>query len=157
MKLFAAALFGAAALATSAFAAPADVRVSIGPQLQARAHDYGQRDLNDLASTLQRDVERALSRSGALQDAERVDLTIVAATPNRPTFQQLSNRPGLSMQSFGIGGATIEGAVRLTDGSVRPIRYRWYESDIRFARHHGTWEDAERAFDMFARSLARGE
>lgn len=155
MKLFAAAVLGVTALATGALAAPNSVHVTIGPQLQSRAQLLGQRDLDGLASELQRDVMREMAVSSALQGAESIDLVIVDATPNRPTFRQLTRTPGLSAESFGIGGATIEGVVRHADGTTRPVRYRWYESDIRFARHNATWQDAERAFDMFARDLAR--
>ena len=145
MKLFAtftaAAL--AAGLATAAVAATGSaVQVTIGPRLQDRAHERGQRELDRLAQDLQSTVSRAIERSGA--EIAGADLVITAAQPNRPTFQQMNNRPGLSMQSFGLGGAAIEGTLTTADGRTVPVRYRWYESDIRQAQHTGTWGDAQR-------------
>ena len=83
--------------------------VTIGPELQEKAVEtYGVRDVEDLANQLRKDVERELGRSGAY-DGARIELTLVDAAPNRPTFKQLSDTPGLSLASFGLGGAKIEG------------------------------------------------
>jgi hypothetical protein len=118
---------------------------------------YGVRDVERLANELQRDVERELARTGGLDEGARVELTLVDAKPNRPTFKQLSATPGLSFQSFGVGGATIEGRIVAANGAVTPVGYSWYESDIRQAAHHGTWTDAEWAIDRFASRLVRGQ
>jgi hypothetical protein len=136
--------------------APGSVRVSIGPQLQSHAREIGQRELDGLAIELQRDVETQLAGAGGLPEGARVDLVITAATPNRPTMEQMARTPGLSFASFAVGGATIEGTVTSPDGAARPVRYHYFETDIRQARHAGVWQDAERAFDMFAHDLAHG-
>ena len=149
-----AALISAAAMAfASAAAAQAPaVSVAIGPKLQDKADEYGQRELDFLARDLQAAVEkRAAGAPG------RYELVIVDARPNRPTFEQLGDRPGLSAMSFGVGGATVEGAYIAPDGSRVPISYRWYESDIASARHETTWGDAETAFNKLANRLARGQ
>ncbi|MCC7267486.1 MAG: hypothetical protein IT546_09140 [Caulobacteraceae bacterium] len=150
----------AAAIATSASALPpiSRVTVDIGPELQQKAaKDYGVREVDELAAELQEDVERALAKNGGLAaDGGRLELVLVDARPNRPTMKQMSNKPGLSMQSFGIGGATIEGRAVFPDGTTTPISYKWYESDIRRAIPSTTWSDAERTFDRFALRLARG-
>ena len=99
---------------------------------------------------------KALARTGAY-DGARIELTISDAKPNRPTFKQMSDTPGLSMESFGIGGATIDGHVIAADGKMTPVSYRWYESDIRQAYGNWVWHDAEWTFDRFARRLARGQ
>jgi hypothetical protein len=143
----------AASLGSAAFAATdSQVQVSIGARLQDRAQELGQRDLDGLVTDLQRTVERELQRSGA--DVARADLVITSAQPNRPTMQQMTNRPGLSFSSFGLGGATIEGTLTTADGRTAPVRYRYYESDIRQARHTGTWGDAQRAFSLFAHRVS---
>ena len=143
--------------ASAAISAPASVQVTIGPELQAKAEKtYGVRDVQRLADNLRADVEKALARTGAHADA-RVDLVLVDAIPNRPTFKQLSDRPGLSLESFGIGGAKIEGQITAADGAVTPVSYRWYESDIRQAYGNWVWSDAEWTFDRFARQLGRGQ
>lgn len=147
-----AALISAAALAFAGAASAQTVSVSIGPELQDKADDYGQRELDFLARDLQSAVEKRVAGAPG-----RYELVIVDAKPNRPTPQQLSNRPGLSPMSFGIGGAAIEGAHVAPDGSRTPISYRWYESDIGWARYESTWGDAETAFNKLANRLARGE
>ena len=143
--------------ASAAFAAPAMVSVSVGPELQAKAvKTYGVPEVERLAADLRREVEKKLARTGAYDDT-RVDLVLVDAVPNRPTFKQLSDTPGLSLQSFGVGGAEIAGTVTRADGSTQPLGYRWYESDIRWAYANWIWSDAETTFDRFATRLSRGE
>lgn len=133
------------------------VEVKLSPELQEKAaDDYGVRDVQRLADDLKKDVERELDRTGILAGG-RVELTLVDARPNRPTFKQLGDRPGLSFESFGTGGATIEGQTISVDGHVTPVRYRWYESDIRQAKLTTTWSDAGRAIDRFAFQLGRGD
>lgn len=154
----------AAALAlaggSSALAAPgptpAQVQVAIGPELQAKAEKtYGVRDVRDLADELKQQVERRLARTGAYAGA-RIELTLADATPNRPTFKQLGDKPGLSFESFGVGGARIEGRVVAPDGKVTPLSYRYYETDIRYARHQSTWADAQWTIQRFAYRLGDG-
>ncbi|MES2894664.1 MAG: hypothetical protein V4759_01410 [Pseudomonadota bacterium] len=133
------------------------VQVTVGPELAKKAaKDYGVRDVDRLATELQADVRRELQRTGVLAGG-RVELTLTDAQPNRPTFKQLGDRPGLSYQSFGTGGLAIEGKAISIDGDVTPIRYSWYESDIRDSRIGGTWADAEHGIDRFAFQLGRGK
>lgn len=148
-------------LAGSALAEPlstvSSVQVTVGPELARKAaKDYGVRDVDRLAAELQADVERQLQRTGVLAGG-RVELVLTDARPNRPTFKQLGDRPGLSYQSFGVGGLAIEGKAISIEGDVTPIRYSWYETDIRDARYAGTWADAEHAIDRFAFQLGRGK
>jgi hypothetical protein len=146
-----------AASATAALAAPASVNVSIGPELQAKAAaTLGMRDVNDLAKDLRTRVVKELARTGAY-DGQRIELELTDVQPNRPTFKQLADTPGLSYESFGIGGARIEGSAIAPDGRVTPISYKYYESDIRWARRGGTWADAEWTIDRFAHQLGRGD
>jgi hypothetical protein len=155
MRIYSTLTAGALALAltTTAGAQTGQVSVTIGPELQAKASEkYGVREVERLADSLRRDVERALAKRGG----GRAELVLVDAKPNRPTFKQMSDKPGLSFQSFGIGGATIEGRIVTADGRETPFTYRWYESDIRNVMPTSTWGDAERAFDRAARRIARG-
>ncbi|WP_309087942.1 hypothetical protein [Phenylobacterium sp.] len=157
MRTLALAAAALLASASTALAAPAAVSVAIGPELQEKAEKtYGVRDVTRLADDLRQDVERALAKSGAHQDA-RIELVLTDAKPNRPTFKQLSDTPGLSMQSFGVGGAAIEGRIVAADGAVTPVTYRWYETDIRQAWGDWVWSDAQVSFDRFARRLARND
>lgn len=152
------ALFSAAVLlasATAAMAAPASVTVSIAPDLQKTFEKtYGIREAEELTADLQATVEKTLARAGA-HDGARIELTLTDVKPNRPTFKQLGDKPGLSMQSFGVGGAAIKGRIVAADGSEKPLSYHWYETDIRQASNNWVWSDAEWTFDRFARKLAR--
>jgi hypothetical protein len=142
---------------SAALAAPASVSVSLSPELQKLAvKSYGVKDVERLRDELRSDVERELGRTGAFEGA-RIELVLVDAKPNRPTFKQMTNTPGLSMQSFGIGGAKIEGQAIRADGTAIPLSYSWYETDIRNTWTSWVWTDAEYAFDRFARRLGQGQ
>ena len=154
MRFVILAAVSALGLAAPAFAAEPEVTVSYGPQLQKKIEEYGARDVDRLAEDLRLSVLKEAAASPAL-DGARIALVLEDVVPNRPTMQQMSDKPGLSYESFGIGGASISGTVTTADGASRPVSYRWYESDIRWAWPAGTWRDAEQTFDRFARSLAR--
>lgn len=137
------------AFAGAAMAAPT-VDVTIGPKLEKKADKYGVREFDYLS----RDLARSFARAPEL-DGATVKLTIAEATPNRPTFKQLGDTIGLSMQSIGIGGAKIEGTVTYPDGRVQPVDYKYYDHDIYEAVGSTTWTAAQRAFDMAARKVVR--
>ncbi len=144
-----------AAVAGGAHAQQApQISVSIGPALQARADDFGARDLDDLRKDLLDETTRAFAHARYMPS--RVDLVIEDATPNRPTFAQLGRNIGLSMRSVGVGGARISGTLVGPDGVARPIRYQYFETDLREERGAATWSDADRGFMMLADQLAGG-
>jgi len=135
----------------------ASVQVTVGPQLMKKAKTtYGVREVERLAAELQADVAREIARTGIMAGG-KVELVLVDAKPNRPTLKQMSDRPGLSYQSFGVGGAKIEGQLVSMDGQVTPVSYKWYETDISQAWPKTTWFDAQWTFDRFAGRLARGQ
>jgi hypothetical protein len=131
------------------------VSVAVGPELRERADDLGQREIDRLTDRLQREVDQALSqRDSGIVSAR---LVLVDARPNRPTFEQVADRPGLdAFRSISIGGATIEGEVTTADGATRPVGYDWYSSNLADVQGFGTWYDADRAIARFARRLADG-
>ena len=133
-----------------------DVNVSIGPNLQKNAHDYGSRELTDISNDLKEAVQSAVAHSRAAPPV-RVDLVIEDAVPNRPTFDQLGRTVGLSFRSVGLGGARVSGMATYADGSQRPIREQFYETDLTQERGATTWYDADRAFDRVAYDLGRGK
>ncbi len=156
----------AAAMAAGAIsAAPAalpipisEVTVDIGPALQAKADKYGQKEIDKLAKELRQDVERSLSRTGSAGARGAIlHLVLADAVPNRPTFKQLGDHVGLSYESFGVGCATIEGAVSYPDGHSQPVHYQWYETDIRLSANTWTGTDATWTFQQFADRLATGK
>lgn len=139
-----------------ALAAPAvsEVKVSIDPGLSQKIDDLGGREFDILTAELRHSIERQIApRSGG----GTLDLIIDDATPNRPTPRQLSNKPGLSFESFGVGGARITGAYVDASGKSTPIAFSWYETDISWARYGSIWHDAETAFDRLADRLAKDQ
>lgn len=143
--------------ATTAVAAPASVDVAVGPELQKKFEKtYGAREAELLTKDLREAVSTQLAKKAAY-DGARVELVLTDVKPNRPTFKQMGDTPGLSFESFGVGGAAIKGRVLAADGTESPIDYKWFETDIRQARTNWVWSDAEWTFDRFARRLARGQ
>lgn len=141
-----------------AYAAQPAVTVSIAPVFVRKAQRIGinDRDFQELQTELSRSVTRALARAG--QGAPvRADLVLVDAVPNRPTFEQYGRNVSLSARSFGLGGASLTGEVAFADGRTAPVDFRWYETDLRYEFANATWADADRAFDLFASQLRRGD
>ena len=145
-----------AVAAGPALADPASITVTVGPDLQQRADELGERDVRDQADRLAEVVRNALERSGGL-DGARIDLVLTDLKPNRPTFQQMAERPGLDgHRSLSIGGAAIEGSITTADGQVLPVRYDWYSNSLAEVRGYSTWQDADRAYQRLASRLADG-
>ena len=145
-----------AVAAGPAMADPASINVTIGPDLQEKAAELGERDVRRQADRLAEVVRRALAREGRL-DGARIDLVLTDLRPNRPTFEQMAQQPGLDgHRSLSIGGAAIEGSVTTADGEVLPVRYDWYSNSIAEVRGYTTWQDADRAYQRLASRLADG-
>jgi len=157
MRLLALTAVALLASASTALAAPASVTVSVAPELQKKFDKtYGQREATFLTGDLKSSVEKSLSKTTAY-DGARIELTLTDVKPNRPTFKQLGDTPGLSFESFGVGGAAVEGKVVRADGTEAPVKFDWYETDIRQVHANWVWSDAEWAFDRLARKIARGD
>lgn len=121
---------------------------------------YGARELERLTERLEKKIERRLNKQGIQVDENAttvLKVTLVDAENNRPTFGQLSKQPGLSYKSFGTGGAELSGELISASGiSLGTMSYGWYETSIRDAAYtSGTWTDAYRAFDRFAKKAAK--
>ena len=153
---FLAPLTAAMALAGAAAAQPSSVSVTVSPDFTKTAAELGQRDVQQQVDDLTATVTRVLTERNAL-DGARIELVITDLKPNRPTMQQLSDRPGLdSMRSLSIGGAAVEGDVTLADGTKQDVKFQYYSTDIRDAVGATTWTDANRAYSRLARNLAEG-
>jgi len=121
---------------------------------------YGERELERLAERLEKRMERRLNKQGIQVDDNAstvLKVTLIDAKNNRPTFGQLSKQSSLSYQSFGTGGAELSGELISAGGaSLGTMSYAWYETDIRDAAYSsGTWTDAHRAMDRFAKKAAK--
>ncbi len=120
---------------------------------------YGDKDLNQLAERLETRMAEKLSKSGvSVSDnaTQTLRITLTDARPTRPTFHQMSKSSGLSMRSYGLGGAAFEGELISSSGaSLGTLSYAWYESDIHDAAYGSTWSDARHAIDRFAKKTAK--
>lgn len=144
------------AVAVPAMAEPASISVAIGPDLQDKAEALGSREVREQADRLAELVGRALADDRAL-DGARIALVLTDVQPNRPTFQQMADRPGLDgHRSLSIGGAAIEGEITLADGRTLPVRYDWYSTTLAEVQGFYTWQDADRAYRRLAGNLAAG-
>jgi hypothetical protein len=88
-----------------------------------------------------------------------IEVVIVDADPNRPTWQQLRDEPSLDYhRSFSIGGAELRAVLRDSEGNVlTEVEHRNYNSSI--SEFHGmppgaTWSEARRAIHRFANKVA---
>jgi len=153
---FLAPLAAVLAVAASAHADPASVRVTLGPDVQDKVDDLGSREVQQQADRLVQVVEQALARRGSLEGA-RIDLVLTDLKPNRPTMEQVSDRPGLDpIRSVSIGGAAIEGRITTASGEVLPVRYDWYTTNLADVQGYSTWQDAETAYRRLASNLVAG-
>lgn len=118
------------------------------------SENFGEREGETLTEDIIEDLDRAFNKAGVAP--ARVDVVIVNAKPNRPTFQQLSDRPGLDpIRSISLGGMTLEGTAYDADGNVLATQeYGWFENSIQDVIGSGTWTDANRASRRFAKKFA---
>lgn len=144
-------LAGAAALA---FAAPAWAQtspVSFSPEFQAALEeDYGVREGEYLREAVIEAINTELARRG-VSSAGSIEVTIIDAEPNRPTMQQLVDRPSLDAGSISIGGAEL----RATLPSGEVVTHRRYNHSLAdIAGPATTWTEARRAIRQFAIKVA---
>lgn len=143
------------ALAILPIAAATEVAVTYSDDFaEELADNYGEREGEELTQDIVDDLERAFARAGVTP--AKVDITIVNAKPNRPTFQQMRDEPGLDpFRSISIGGMKLTGTAYDADGNVLASQeYGWFENDIRDVIGSGVWTDANRASRRFAKKLA---
>ncbi|HYD72425.1 MAG TPA: hypothetical protein VEF55_04760 [Candidatus Binatia bacterium] len=155
-----------AALAALAFAQSAGAvtvaPVSFSPEFETELNEeLGVREGDVLRQEVEQAIAAALARRGvAVGDGGgTIEVVIVDADPNRPTWQQLSDEPSLDfMRSFSIGGAELHGVIRGANGEVlTEVDHRRYNSSI--TEFHGmppahTWSEARGAILRFANKVA---
>lgn len=150
------------ALSLPASAAPVSLSpVIFSPEFQtALDEDLGVREGERLQADLTRAVSRELTARGASigQGGITIELSIIDADPNRPTMQQLADRPGLDyIGSISVGGAELHAVLRGADGQViSEITHRRYNYNIEDAsiQASSTWSEAQRAIRRFASRVA---
>ena len=152
------ATLAATALATLALALPASaltIDAKVSPEFQKKLDDdIGAREAATLTEAVTRKVTDVFTARGI--QADRVEVTIEDARPNRPTFEQVSNKPGLdSMRSISIGGAKVSGVAFDASGrEIGRLNYNWYENDLSNVLGNATWTDARTTFARFANRFA---
>lgn len=153
MKNLIVSLAAAAALAPAAYAS--EISIEFSPEFQKKLEkDYGTAEGEKLTKDVREDIERELSKANI--DPASVKIVIVDAKPNRPTFKQLGDTPGLdAIRSKSIGGMDLKGTAYSADGSaLAELEYDWYETNIEMTHAAGVWSDAKRASRRFAKKLA---
>lgn len=148
----------AAAFAQSALAAPVTVTpVAYSAEFQTElTENLGSREGEHLSDVVTRVVSRELERRGATLTENApltIELIIVDAAPNRPTFQQLADRPGLDyIRSVSVGGAELRAVLRGADGQVlREVTHRRFNYSLAdLVGVPNTWTTARQAVWGFA-------
>lgn len=118
------------------------------------ADDYGEREGERLSERITSDLAKAFEKKGI--DPARVEVTILDAKPNKPTFQQLSDNVSLDFsRSISIGGMDLVGTAYDADGNELGTQaYDWFETDITHVLGLGVWSDAQRTSRRFATRFA---
>jgi hypothetical protein len=148
-----------------AYATPAAAQVALAPisyshEFQvALEEDIGPREGEYLRTTVTRAIERALAARGVSMGggAATIEVAIIDADPNQPTIHQTHRNLSLdSGRSVSIGGAELHAVLRGSDGQVlREINHRRYNHSISELLYPpGTWTEAHRAINQFARKVA---
>lgn len=148
-----------ATAAVMAFAAPAwaqSVPVSFSPEFQSSLEEtYGVREGDVLRTAVTDAISRELARRGVSADTANIEVTIVDAEPNRPTMQQMFDRPGLDFNSVSIGGAELRATVHAANGATTEVTHRRYNYSIADnVEGSATWTAARRSIRQFAVKVA---
>ena len=121
---------------------------------------YGDKAIEFLLDDMETEITEDFAKRGlTLSDTAPTILrvTIEEVKPNRPTFNQLSEDPNLSFQSFGIGGAEVSAEVVSQGGSVIGTADFDYFSNFNDGTLTGigVWTDTSRAFSRFSKRLSK--
>ena len=142
------------AVAAMAQAQTPTVNVTVGPELQREIEKLGDREVNEQIAGLQAEVAKALAER---YPGATANLVLVDLKPNRPTFEQVRQTPGLDpIRSVSIGGAAIRGEIITADGQSRPVEFSYFSPNIRDVWGYSVWRDADRAFERFGDQIERG-
>jgi hypothetical protein len=145
-----------AAFAGAAQAQSTDVSVALDPAFESKAEKLGRSEVQKQLERLDEIVSRAIAEDPELSGA-RVELVVTDLRPNRPTLEQVRDRPGLDpFRSISIGGAAIEGRIVTAQGEVVPVSYERFSNNLNEVYGVGVWHDAERAYRRLASNLQAG-
>lgn len=132
--------------------------VSYSTEFQtALDENYGVREGARLQETLTQYVARELEARGLSGRQVQIELSIIDAKPNRPTFEQTARTPGLdAFRSISLGGAELRAVIRNASGAeLETIDHRYYSTDIYSSSFTAdTWGDARRSMRRLAVKVA---
>ena len=157
------AFVGLAALAFAQSAAAVTMSpVAFSPEFETELNDeLGVREGDVLREDVERAVAASLARRGVSvgDGGGSIEVVIVDAAPNRPTWQQLNDEPNLDyIRSFSIGGAELRGVIRGANGEVlTEVEHRRYNHSIDELGGMPpayTWYEARRSIRRFAEKIA---
>ncbi|MEZ5972065.1 MAG: hypothetical protein R3C31_09690 [Hyphomonadaceae bacterium] len=148
-----------ASAAVFAFAAPAwaqSTPVSFSPEFQNSLEEtYGVREGEILRTAVSDAISRELTRRGVSADSASIEVTIVNAEPNRPTMQQMFDRPSLDMRSISVGGAELRATVHGANGATTEVTHRRFNHSLEdILGAATTWSEARHAIRQFAVKVA---
>jgi hypothetical protein len=148
-------LFAGAASAQTGLLAP----IAFSPEFQTQLEEeYGVREGEVLREAVTRAVNGAIARRAVAAGVSiSVEIIIVDADPNRPTFEQLRAQPQLdAIRSISTGGAELRAVLRGPDGAVlSEVTHRRYDHDLYdIGVSASTWGTARRSISQFANKVA---
>ena len=154
-------IFGAVA-SVALLSTPVSQALDISTQFSEDAlekirSDYGEREIEVLSDKLDKILRASLSDLDV--DVEKIEAIIEDVKPNRPTFEQLSDRPGLDgFLSRSLGGATVTAKVYSGSGDlINEYNAKYYSNDLRDVRVSAVWGDATRAFRRIAHKISKSQ
>ncbi|MEL7028484.1 MAG: DUF3313 family protein [Pseudomonadota bacterium] len=123
-----------------------------------------QNEIDQRAETLRERLQGRLEDKVTMADGADAGVLVISATltelaPSRPTLEGLSQEPSLSLSgSVAVGGAAVR--IELIDGGdgavIGRLEDRNFGRDLGDGRPRvGVWSDADRAFSIWSRGLAR--
>jgi hypothetical protein len=155
MRRLAAALV-ALAIASPAAAEISPAQISFSPEFEtALREELGEDEGDYLRETTSAAINRAIARRNVRGAGPAIEVVIVDADPNHPTMHQMTETPGLSMQSISLGGAELRAVLRGADGAVvEEVSHRRYNHTLEEIGAATTWGEARRAIRRFADKVA---
>ncbi len=120
-----------------------------------------QKDLNDRADYLERQLAREIGKTRTLVDAPGSDVLTIETRlsevqSSAPTMTDYSDEPGLSARSIYAGGAAVSFTMRDSTGAVLASLDDEYQARFNDRpRPTGIWSDANDAFRKWAKNVAR--
>jgi hypothetical protein len=128
------------------------------PSYLGKDRPVSDNDAAQKAADFHEDLVNAFDNSFTIASAPAAGVLTIEATltrlqSSRPTMEDLRETPGLSLDSRYAGGADVTIAFSEAGASLGEISDSYVDTFDTARIPAGTWEDANRAFSMWARQL----